>query len=40
MQARGAQCFGDLGQRHCIEQSDLAICHQETPVALPGGAFS
>jgi hypothetical protein len=34
--------FGPLleGQRRYIEQSDLAICHQETPVALPGGPFS
>ena len=34
--------FGPLleGQRRYLEQSDLAICHQETPVALPGGPFS
>ena len=28
------------GQRRYIEQSDLAICHQETPVAGPTGPFS
>jgi poly-gamma-glutamate synthesis protein (capsule biosynthesis protein) len=28
------------GQRRYIEQSDLAICHQETPVAAPAGPFS
>ncbi|MFF1383176.1 CapA family protein [Arthrobacter sp. NPDC058288] len=28
------------GQRAYIEQSDLAICHQETPVAGPEGPFS
>ena len=33
-----ARCW--KGQRRYIEQSDLAICHQETPVALPGGPFS
>lgn len=34
--------FGPLleGQRRYIEQSDLAVCHQETPVGLPGGPFS
>lgn len=34
--------FGPLleGQRAYIEQSDLAICHQETPVAGPDGPFS
>lgn len=34
--------FGPLleGQRRYIEQSDLAICHQETPVAAPAGPFS
>ncbi|MFP3462470.1 CapA family protein [Arthrobacter globiformis] len=34
--------FGPLleVQRRYIEQSDLAICHQETPVALPAGPFS
>ena len=34
--------FGPLleGQRRYIEQSDLSICHQETPVAVPGGPFS
>jgi hypothetical protein len=28
------------GQRRYIQQSDLAICHQETPVAVPQGPFS
>ncbi|MBT2531477.1 CapA family protein [Arthrobacter sp. ISL-48] len=28
------------GQRRYIQASDLAICHQETPVALPDGPFS
>jgi hypothetical protein len=28
------------GQRAYIDTSDLAICHQETPVAAPGGPFS
>ena len=28
------------GQRKYIEKSDLAICHQETPVAGPTGPFS
>ncbi len=28
------------GQRKYIEQSDLAICHLETPVAGPAGPFS
>jgi hypothetical protein len=28
------------GQRRYIENSDLAICHQETPVAGPDGPFS
>ena len=28
------------GQRRYIGQSDLAICHQETPVAAPAGPFS
>ncbi|XAS69391.1 CapA family protein [Micrococcaceae bacterium Sec5.7] len=28
------------GQRRYIKASDLAICHQETPVAGPGGPFS
>lgn len=28
------------GQRRYIEKSDLAICHQETPVAGPTGPFS
>lgn len=34
--------FGPLleGQRKYIERSDLAICHQETPVAGPTGPFS
>ena len=34
--------FGPLlaGQRRYIEKSDLAICHQETPVAGPTGPFS
>jgi hypothetical protein len=34
--------FGPLleGQRRYIEKSDLAICHQETPVAGPAGPFS
>ncbi|MEC5179443.1 CapA family protein [Arthrobacter sp. CG_A4] len=34
--------FGPLleGQRRYIERSDLAICHQETPVAGPAGPFS
>ncbi len=34
--------FGPLleGQRKYIEQSDLAICHLETPVAGPTGPFS
>lgn len=34
--------FGPLleGQRRYIEQSDVAICHLETPVAGPGGPFS
>src|SRR6188768_3796738 len=34
--------FGPLleGQRKYIEQSDLAICHLETPVAGPAGPFS
>ena len=34
--------FGPLleGQRQYIEKSDLAICHQETPVAGPTGPFS
>jgi len=34
--------FGPLleGQRKYIERSDLAICHQETPVAGPAGPFS
>jgi hypothetical protein len=34
--------FGPLleGQRKYIEKSDLAICHQETPVAGPTGPFS
>lgn len=34
--------FGPLleGQRRYIEESDLAICHQETPVAVPQGPFS
>jgi poly-gamma-glutamate synthesis protein (capsule biosynthesis protein) len=34
--------FGPLleGQRTYIEKSDLAICHQETPVAGPEGPFS
>ncbi|WP_104138367.1 CapA family protein [Arthrobacter sp. ZGTC131] len=34
--------FGPLleGQRRYIQQSDLAICHQETPVAVPQGPFS
>lgn len=34
--------FGPLleGQRRYIERSDLAICHQETPVAGPEGPFS
>ncbi|WP_426226052.1 CapA family protein [Pseudarthrobacter sp. DSP2-3-2b1] len=34
--------FGPLleGQRRYIERSDLAICHQETPVAVPEGPFS
>ena len=34
--------FGPLleGQRKYIEKSDLAICHQETPVAGPAGPFS
>ncbi|CAH0188692.1 Capsule biosynthesis protein CapA [Arthrobacter sp. Bi83] len=34
--------FGPLleGQRRYIDKSDLAICHQETPVALPQGPFS
>jgi hypothetical protein len=28
------------GQRRYIQASDLAICHQETPVAVPDGPFS
>ncbi|HKS02723.1 MAG TPA: CapA family protein [Arthrobacter sp.] len=34
--------FGPLleGQRRYIGQSDLGICHQETPLGLPGGPFS
>ena len=34
--------FGPLleGQRKYIEKSDLAICHQETPVSAPTGPFS
>lgn len=34
--------FGPLleGQRKYIKQSDLAICHLETPVAVPQGPFS
>lgn len=34
--------FGPLleGQRRYIQESDLAICHQETPVAVPQGPFS
>ncbi|MCA4131325.1 CapA family protein [Arthrobacter sp. M4] len=28
------------GQRRYIQRSDLAICHQETPVAGPAGPFS
>ena len=34
--------FGPLleGQRKYIEKSDLAVCHQETPVAGPAGPFS
>jgi poly-gamma-glutamate synthesis protein (capsule biosynthesis protein) len=28
------------GQRRYINNSDLAICHQETPVAVPEGPFS
>lgn len=34
--------FGPLleGQRRYINNSDLAICHQETPVAGPDGPFS
>jgi poly-gamma-glutamate synthesis protein (capsule biosynthesis protein) len=34
--------FGPLleGQRRYIQHSDLAICHQETPVAGPEGPFS
>ncbi|MHC6220890.1 CapA family protein [Arthrobacter sp. MMS24-S77] len=34
--------FGPLleGQRRYIKQSDLAICHLETPVAVPQGPFS
>ncbi|MDQ0756292.1 CapA family protein [Arthrobacter sp. B3I4] len=34
--------FGPLleGQRKYIEKSDLALCHQETPVAGPTGPFS
>lgn len=28
------------GQRRYIEASDLAVCHQETPVAAPEGPFS
>src|SRR4029453_7445746 len=28
------------GQRRYIRNSDLAICHQETPVATPDGPFS
>ncbi|WP_430226362.1 CapA family protein [Pseudarthrobacter oxydans] len=34
--------FGPLleGQRRYINNSDLAICHQETPVAAPEGPFS
>jgi poly-gamma-glutamate synthesis protein (capsule biosynthesis protein) len=34
--------FGPLleGQRRYIEKSDLAVCHQETPVAGPTGPFS
>ncbi|SDP41010.1 poly-gamma-glutamate synthesis protein (capsule biosynthesis protein) [Arthrobacter sp. ok909] len=34
--------FGPLleGQRRYIEQSDVAICHLETPVAGPDGPFS
>jgi poly-gamma-glutamate synthesis protein (capsule biosynthesis protein) len=28
------------GQRRYIQQSDLAICHQETPVSTPEGPFS
>lgn len=34
--------FGPMleGQRSYIAQSDLAICHQETPVAGPTGPFS
>ncbi len=34
--------FGPLleGQRKYLEKSDLAICHQETPVAGPSGPFS
>lgn len=28
------------GQRRYIQQSDLAICHQETPVSTPDGPFS
>jgi poly-gamma-glutamate synthesis protein (capsule biosynthesis protein) len=28
------------GQRKYIQKSDLAICHQETPVAAPEGPFS
>ena len=34
--------FGPLleGQRKYIEKSDVAICHQETPVAGPAGPFS
>lgn len=39
--AKGLE-FGPLleGQRRYIEASDLAICHQETPVAVPAGPFS
>jgi hypothetical protein len=34
--------FGPLleGQRRYLEKSDLAICHQETPVADPAGPFA
>ncbi len=28
------------GQRRYIQASDLAVCHQETPVAGPDGPFS
>ncbi len=34
--------FGPMlaGQRRYLEQTDLAICHQETPLAGPDGPFS